>query len=48
MRYATSIIEMHPKKLQQNKALWALDVTKQDQAHRGRQAWQNLELERLT
>ena len=31
-----------------NKAIWELDVTTQDQAHGRRQAWQSLELDRLT
>ena len=38
MRGATNIIEMHPKRLHPNKASWALDVTKQDQAYGGHQA----------
>ena len=48
VRGATGITKMHPKRLHPNKASWALDVTKQDQAYGGSQAWQNLELERLT
>ena len=31
-----------------NKASWVLDVTKQDQACEGHQAWQSLGQERLT
>ena len=48
MHKATGIVAMHPKWLHPNKALWVLDVTKQDQAYGGRQAWQSLEQERLT
>ena len=48
IRGTTDITKMHPKRLHPNKVSWVLDVTKQDQAHEGRQAWKNLELERLT
>ena len=45
---ATLHPKMPPKWLHLNKASWASGVTKQDQARRGHQAWQSLELERLT
>lgn len=45
---ATRHLKTHPKWLHLNKASWASDVTKQDQARRGRQAWQSLGQERLT
>ena len=47
MHGATRHPDMLPKWLHPNKALWVLDVTKQDQAYGGRQAWQSLEQERL-
>jgi len=39
--------KMPSKWLHLNRALWASDVTKQDQARGGRQAWHSLEQERL-
>ena len=36
MHEATGIMETHPKWLHLNKASWASNVTKQDQAHEGR------------
>ena len=44
---ATLHLEMLPKWLHPNKASWPSDVTKQDQARGGRQAWQSLGQERL-
>ena len=44
---ATQHLEMPPKWSHPNKASWVSDVTKQDKARRGCQAWQNLEQERL-
>ena len=48
MHKATRHPETHPKWLHPNKASWVSDVTKQDQAHGGCQAWQSLGQERLT
>ena len=45
---ATVHSEMPPIWLHLNKASWALGITKQDQARGGHQAWQSLELGRLT
>ena len=39
---ATQHPETHPKRLHLNEVSWALSVTKQDQAHGGRQTWQSL------
>ena len=48
MHEETGIMVMHPKWLHPNKALWVSDVTTQPQTRQGCQAWQSLELERLT
>ena len=48
MHEATRHPETHPKWLHPKKASWASDVTNQDQACEGHQAWRSLELERLT
>ena len=47
MYEATRHPEMLPKWSHPNKASWASDVTKQDQARGRCQAWQSLEQERL-
>ena len=46
-RRANRHSEMPSKQSHPNKASWASNITKQDQARRGRQAWQSLEQERL-
>ena len=48
MHEATWHPETHPKWLHSNKAFCASNVTKQDQARGGHQAWQSLGQERLT